>query len=99
MDIDGNEFRVIEPDNCFLADCGRFGSITCDGMREVGYFCSAALGLELVWDQGEGTAIRTPGQRRFVPKAFQWVTASTGLRRATPKWPTGRPIGTSAAIS
>ena len=51
---------VIEPDNSFLADCGRLGSITCDGTREVGYFWSEALGWPLVWDQDEETAIRAP---------------------------------------
>jgi hypothetical protein len=59
-DPEGNEFCVIEPDNSFLADCGRFGSITCDGTREVGYFWSEALGWPLVWDQDEETAIRAP---------------------------------------
>jgi predicted enzyme related to lactoylglutathione lyase len=59
-DPEGNEFCVIEPDNNFLADCGRFGSITCDGTREVGYFWSAALGWPLVWDRDEETAIRAP---------------------------------------
>ena len=34
-DPEGNEFCVIEPDNSFLADCGRFGSITCDGSPEI----------------------------------------------------------------
>jgi predicted enzyme related to lactoylglutathione lyase len=59
-DPEGNEFCVIEPDNSFLADCGRFGSITCDGTREVGYFWSEALGWPMVWDQDEETAIRSP---------------------------------------
>ena len=59
-DPEGNEFCVIEPDNSFLADCGRFGSITCDGTREVGYFWSEALGWPLVWDQDQETAIRSP---------------------------------------
>jgi predicted enzyme related to lactoylglutathione lyase len=59
-DPEGNEFCVIEPENSFLADCGRLGSITCDGTREVGYFWSAALGWPLVWDQDEETAIRAP---------------------------------------
>ena len=59
-DPEGNEFCVIEPDNSFLADCERLGSITCDGSREVGYFWSAALGWPLVWDQDEETAIRAP---------------------------------------
>ena len=59
-DPEGNEFCIIGPGNNFLAGCGRFGSITCDGMRDVGYFWSAALGWPLVWDQDEETAIRAP---------------------------------------
>ena len=59
-DPEGNELCIIEPENNFLADCGRFGSITCDGTREVGYFWSAALGWPLVWDQDDETAIRAP---------------------------------------
>ena len=59
-DPEGNEFCVIEPTNNFLSTCGRLGSITCDGTREVGYFWSAALGWPLVWDQNEETAIRAP---------------------------------------
>ena len=59
-DPDGNEFCVIEPDNSFLAGCGRLGSITCDGPPRVGYFWSQALGWPLVWDQDQETAIRAP---------------------------------------
>jgi Glyoxalase-like domain len=59
-DPEGNELCVIEPDNSFLADCGRLGSITCDGSRAVGYFWSEALGWPMVWDQDEETAIRAP---------------------------------------
>jgi hypothetical protein len=59
-DPEGNEFCVIEPGNAFLAGCGRLGSITCDGTREVGYFWSSALAWPLVWDQDEETAIRAP---------------------------------------
>jgi predicted enzyme related to lactoylglutathione lyase len=59
-DPEGNEFCIIEPENRFLAGCGRLGSITCDGPREVGYFWSQALGWPLVWDQDEETAIRAP---------------------------------------
>lgn len=59
-DPEGNELCIIEPDNNFLAGCGRLGSITCDGTREVGYFWSAALAWPLVWDQDEETAIRAP---------------------------------------
>ena len=59
-DPEGNEFCVIEPDNSFLADCERLGSITCDGTPDAGYFWSQALGWPLVWDQDEETAIRAP---------------------------------------
>ncbi len=59
-DPEGNELCLIEPENRFLADCGRFGSITCEGTQQVGYFWSAALGWPLVWDQNEETAIRGP---------------------------------------
>jgi hypothetical protein len=59
-DPEGNEFCVIEPGNSFLADCGRLGSITCEGTKEVGYFWSVALAWPLVWDQDEETAIRAP---------------------------------------
>ncbi|HEV3309408.1 MAG TPA: VOC family protein [Chloroflexota bacterium] len=59
-DPEGNEFCIIEPENKFLAGCGRLGAINCEGTREVGYFWSAALGWPLVWDQDEETAIRAP---------------------------------------
>ncbi len=65
-DPEGNELCVIEPDNSFLADCGRLGSITCDGSPETGYFWSHALGWPLVWDQDGETAIRAPGRHRSV---------------------------------
>ena len=59
-DPEGNEFCVIEPENSFLAGCGRLGALSCDGSREVGYFWSNALGWPLVWDQDDETAIRSP---------------------------------------
>lgn len=59
-DPEGNEFCVIDPDNTFLSDCGRLGSITCDGTPELGHFWSAALGWPLVWDHDDETAIRAP---------------------------------------
>jgi predicted enzyme related to lactoylglutathione lyase len=59
-DPEGNELCIIEPENNFLATCGRLGSITCDGTRAVGYFWSAALGWTLVWDQDDETAVRAP---------------------------------------
>jgi hypothetical protein len=60
VDPEGNELCIIEPGNSFLAGCGRFGSITCDGSPAVGRFWSQALGWPLVWDQDEETAIRHP---------------------------------------
>jgi predicted enzyme related to lactoylglutathione lyase len=57
-DPEGNEFCLIEPTNKFLAGCGRLGSITCDGSRDVGVFWSAVFGWPLVWDQDGETAIR-----------------------------------------
>lgn len=59
-DPEGNEFCVIEPGNAFLAGCGFFAELSCDGSREVGYFWSEALGWPLVWDQDGETAIRSP---------------------------------------
>jgi predicted enzyme related to lactoylglutathione lyase len=59
-DPEGNEFCVIEPGNKWLADCGLFAELACDGSQQVGYFWSAALGWPLVWDQDEETAIRSP---------------------------------------
>jgi catechol 2,3-dioxygenase-like lactoylglutathione lyase family enzyme len=59
-DPDGNEFCVIEPGNNFLAGCGFFGELACDGSRDVGLFWSSALGWPLVWDQDQETAIQSP---------------------------------------
>jgi catechol 2,3-dioxygenase-like lactoylglutathione lyase family enzyme len=59
-DPEGNELCLIEPENSFLATCGRLGALSCDGSREVGYFWSNALGWPLVWDQDDETAIRSP---------------------------------------
>jgi hypothetical protein len=59
-DPEGNEFCVIKPGNKYLAGCGFFAEITCDGSREVGFFWSEALGWPLVWDRGLQTAIQSP---------------------------------------
>ncbi|MBA2282290.1 MAG: VOC family protein [Acidimicrobiia bacterium] len=59
-DPEGNELCIIEPENGFLAGCGRLGSITCDGTPAVGYFWSEALSWPLVWDQDDETAVRAP---------------------------------------
>ena len=59
-DPEGNEFCVIEPGSKFLAGCGFFGELACDGSQQAGYFWSEALGWPLVWDQDQETAIRSP---------------------------------------
>jgi predicted enzyme related to lactoylglutathione lyase len=59
-DPEGNEFCVIEPGNKFLADCGFFAELACDGSQQVGYFWSAVLDWSLVWDRDQETAIRSP---------------------------------------
>jgi hypothetical protein len=60
VDPDGNAFCILEPSNNFVSHSSRFGSITCAGTREVGYFWSKVLGWPLVWDQNEETAIKDP---------------------------------------
>ncbi len=60
-DPGGYEFCVIEPGNRWLAGCGRLAEITIDGTRAVGFFWSEVLGWPLVWDQGEQTAVQSPG--------------------------------------
>ncbi len=59
-DPEGNEFCLVEPENRFLAGCGRFGALAGSGTRAAGLFWSAALDWPLVWDQGEQTAIQSP---------------------------------------
>jgi len=59
-DPEDNEYCVIEPGNKWLADCGFFAELACEGSRQVGYFWSAALGWPLVWDRDEETAVRSP---------------------------------------
>jgi catechol 2,3-dioxygenase-like lactoylglutathione lyase family enzyme len=59
-DPGGYEFCVIEPDNGYLAGCGRLGELSCDGTHEVGIFWSRVLGWPLVWDKGEETAVQLP---------------------------------------
>ncbi|HTA00040.1 MAG TPA: VOC family protein [Streptosporangiaceae bacterium] len=59
-DPEGNEFCVIEPGNSFLAECGFFAELACEGSQEAGYFWSAALGWPLVWDQDQETSVRSP---------------------------------------
>lgn len=52
-DPEGNEFRVIEPGNSFLAGCGFLGEVACDGTRQVGRLWAEALSWPLVWDQDQ----------------------------------------------
>ena len=59
-DPEGNEFCVIPPGNAYLAGCGLFGELACDGTRDVGLFWSEALGWPLVWDQDQETAVQSP---------------------------------------
>jgi predicted enzyme related to lactoylglutathione lyase len=59
-DPEDNEFCVIEPGNGWLAGCGFFAELACEGSAEAGYFWSAALDWPLVWDQDQETAIRAP---------------------------------------
>ena len=81
-DPEGNEFCLIEPENSFLAGCGRLGALSCDGSREVGHFWSNALGWPLVWDQDEETAIRAPGGTGpFITWGGGPLTPKTGKNR------------------
>ena len=101
-DPEGNEFCVIEADNNFLAECGFFGAVVCNGSQEVGYFWSKALGWPLVWDQDEETAIRSPhggpkitwGGPPLMPK-----TARTGCTSTSPPTVISKPNSTVSSHS
>jgi predicted enzyme related to lactoylglutathione lyase len=80
-DPEGNEFCVIEPSNNFLADCGFFAELACDGSREVGYFWSSALGWPLGWDQDEETSIRSPHGGPKISWGGPPLTPKTGKNR------------------
>ena len=81
-DPEGNELCVIEPENSFLAGCGRLGALSCDGSRAVGYFWSRALDWPLVWDQDDETAIRAPGGTGpFITWGGGPVAPKTGTNR------------------
>jgi catechol 2,3-dioxygenase-like lactoylglutathione lyase family enzyme len=60
VDPEDNEFCVIEPGNAYLAGCGLFGELACEGTRSTGLFWSEVLGWPLVWDQDEETAVQSP---------------------------------------
>ncbi len=80
-DPEGNEFCVIEPGNGFLADTGTIGALSGDGLREVGYFWSEALGWPLVWDQDEETAIQSPTGGTKITWGGPPVEPKTGKNR------------------
>jgi predicted enzyme related to lactoylglutathione lyase len=80
-DPEGNEFCVIEPDNAFLAGCGRIGALASDGSRAVGHFWSQALGWPLVWDQDEETAIQSPHGGTKITWGGPPVREKTGRNR------------------
>jgi predicted enzyme related to lactoylglutathione lyase len=80
-DPEGNEFCVIEPGNAFLAGCGFFAELACDGSQEVGYFWSEALGWPLVWDQDQETAIRSPHGGPKISWGGPPLTPKTGKYR------------------
>jgi hypothetical protein len=80
-DPEGNEFCVIEPGNSFLADCGFFAEVACEGSQEVGYFWSHALGWPLVWDQDQETAIRSPHGGPKISWGGPPLTPKTGKYR------------------
>jgi catechol 2,3-dioxygenase-like lactoylglutathione lyase family enzyme len=80
-DPDGNEFCVIEPGNNFLADTGTIGALAGDGLQEVGYFWSEALGWPLVWDQDEETAIQSPSGGTKITWGGPPVEPKTGKNR------------------
>jgi catechol 2,3-dioxygenase-like lactoylglutathione lyase family enzyme len=80
-DPEDNEFCVIEPGNAWLAECGFFGELACEGSREAGYFWSEALGWPLVWDQDEETAIRSPNGGPKISWGGPPLTPKTGKDR------------------
>jgi predicted enzyme related to lactoylglutathione lyase len=80
-DPEGNEFCVIEPGNNYLADCGFFGELACDGSQRVGNFWSEALGWPLVWDQDQETAIRSPHGGPKISWGGPPLTPKTGKNR------------------
>ncbi len=80
-DPEGNEFCVVEPGNNFLADRGVLGALSSDGLQEVGYFWSEALGWPLVWDQDQETAIGRPDGGPKISWGGPPVTPKAGKNR------------------
>lgn len=60
-DPEGNELCVIPAGRQFLANTGRIGAVNCDGTHALGVFWSRVLDWPLVWEEGEETAIQSPG--------------------------------------
>jgi hypothetical protein len=65
-DPEGNEFCIIEPQNNFLATCGRLGSITCDGSRAVGYLLEPRARMAVGLGPGRGNRDPCAGRHRSV---------------------------------
>ena len=80
-DPGGYAFCVIEPDDRFLAGCGRLGELTCDGTREVGMFWRDVLGWPLVWDRNEETAVQSPRGGTKVSWGGEPVSSREGADR------------------
>jgi predicted enzyme related to lactoylglutathione lyase len=80
-DPEGNEFCVIEPGNNWLAGCGFFAELGCEGSQQAGYFWSEALGWPLVWDQDQQTAIRSPSGGPKISWGGPPLTPKTGKYR------------------
>lgn len=80
-DPGGYAFCVIEPDNGFLAGCGRLGELTCDGTREVGLFWRDVVGWPLVWDRDGETAVQSPHGGTKVSWGGEPVSSRQGADR------------------
>ncbi|MBM6400494.1 VOC family protein [Phycicoccus sonneratiae] len=80
-DPEGNELCVLGAGNTWLADCGFFGDVACDGTHAVGVFWSEALGWPLVWDEGEETAVRSPSGGPKIAWGGPPLMPSTGRDR------------------
>lgn len=97
-DPEGNEFCVIEPDNNFLAGCGRLGALAGDGSQEVGYFWQRILDWPLVWDQDRETAVQAPRGGTKITWGGEPVAPKTGRRRLRFDLAPGADLDQEAAI-
>ena len=80
-DPEGNELCVIGPGNKFLAGCGFFAEVACEGSQETGYFWKEALGWPLNWDQDQETSIRSPHGGPKISWGGPPLTPKTGKYR------------------